>query len=27
LTLKIMDFQNVVLTKVVHTYMIDDMNA
>jgi len=27
LTLKIMDFENAVLTKVVHTYMIKGMNA
>jgi len=27
LTLKIMDFENVVLTKVVHTYVIKGMNA
>jgi len=26
LTLKIMDFENVVLTKVVHTYVIEGMN-
>jgi hypothetical protein len=27
LTLKIMDFENVVLTKVVHIYVIEGMNA
>jgi hypothetical protein len=27
LTLKIMDFENVFLTKVVHTYVIKGMNA
>jgi hypothetical protein len=27
LTLKIMDFGNMVLTKVVHIYMIEGMNA
>ncbi len=27
LTLKIMDFENVPLTKVVHVYVIKDMNA
>ncbi len=27
LTLKIMDFENVDLTKVVHIYVIEDMNA
>jgi len=27
LTLKIMDFENVPLTKVVHVYVIEDMNA
>ncbi len=27
LTLKIMDFENVHLTKVVHVYMIEGMNA
>jgi hypothetical protein len=27
LTLKIMDFQNVALTKVVHIYVIKGMNA
>jgi hypothetical protein len=27
LTLKIMDFENVALTKVVHIYMIEGMNA
>jgi hypothetical protein len=27
LDLKIMDFENVALTKVVHIYVIDDMNA
>jgi len=27
LTLKIMDLKNVPLTKVVHIYMIEDMNA
>ncbi len=27
LTLKIMDFENVFLTKVVHVYVIEDMNA
>jgi len=27
LTLKIMDFKNVVLTKVVHIYVIEGMNA
>jgi hypothetical protein len=27
LTLKIMDFQNVALTKVVHIYVIHNMNA
>jgi hypothetical protein len=27
LTLKIMDFENVALTKVVHMYVIEDMNA
>jgi hypothetical protein len=27
LTLKIMDFENVVLTKVVHIYVIKGMNA
>ncbi len=27
LTLKIMDFENVPLTKVVHVYVIDDMNG
>jgi hypothetical protein len=27
LTLKIIDFENVVLTKVVHIYMINGMNA
>jgi len=26
LTMKIMDFENVVLTKVVHTYVIEGMN-
>jgi hypothetical protein len=26
-TLKIMDFENVVLTKVVHVYVIENMNA
>jgi hypothetical protein len=26
-TLKIMDFENVVLTKVVHIYVIEGMNA
>ncbi len=27
LTLKIMDFENVLLTKVIHVYVIDDMNG
>ncbi len=27
LTLKIMDFENVILTKVVHVYVIRGMNA
>jgi hypothetical protein len=27
LTLKIMNFENVILTKVVHIYVIRDMNA
>jgi len=27
LTLKVMDFQNVALTKVAHIYMIEGMNA
>ncbi len=27
LTLKIVDFENVFLTKVVHVYVIEDMNA
>jgi len=27
LTLKIMDFKNVPLTKVIHVYVIEDMNA
>jgi len=27
LTLKIMDFENVTLTKVIHIYVINDMNA
>jgi hypothetical protein len=27
LTLKIMDFENVTLTKVVHIYVIEGMNA
>jgi hypothetical protein len=27
LTLKIMDFKNVPLTKVIHVYAIEDMNA
>jgi hypothetical protein len=27
LTLKIMDFENVVLTKIVHNYVIEGMNA
>jgi hypothetical protein len=27
LTLKIMDFENVLLTKVVHVYVIESMNA
>ncbi len=27
LTLKLMDFENVLLTKVVHVYVIDGMNA
>jgi hypothetical protein len=27
LSLKIMDFENVPLTKVVHVYVIDGMNA
>jgi hypothetical protein len=27
LTLKIMDFENVSLTKVVHVYVIENMNA
>ncbi len=27
LTLKIMDFENVILTKVVHVYVIEGMNA
>jgi hypothetical protein len=27
LILKIMDFENVPLTKVVHVYVIEDMNA
>jgi len=27
LTLKFMDFENVFLTKVVHVYVIEDMNA
>jgi len=27
LTLKIMDFENVILTKVVHIYVIEGMNA
>jgi hypothetical protein len=27
LTLKIMDFENVTLTKVLHIYMIEGMNA
>jgi hypothetical protein len=27
LTLKIMDFENVTLTKVVHIYVIKDMNS
>jgi hypothetical protein len=27
LTLKIMDFENVPLTKVIHVYVIEDMNA
>ncbi len=27
LTLKIMDSENVVLTKVVHIYVIEDMNS
>jgi hypothetical protein len=27
LTLKIMDFENVILTKVVHVYVIKGMNA
>ncbi len=27
LTLKIMDFENVFLTKVVHVYLIEGMNA
>ncbi len=27
LTLKIMDFENVALTKVVHIYVIKDMNS
>ncbi len=27
LTLKIMDFENVPSTKVVHVYVIDDMNG
>jgi hypothetical protein len=26
-TLKIMEFENVPLTKVVHVYVIEDMNA
>jgi len=27
LTLKIMDFENMALTKVVHIYVIEDMNV
>jgi hypothetical protein len=27
LTLKIMDFENVTLTKVIHIYLIEDMNV
>ncbi len=27
LTLKIMDFENVVLTKVIHIYVMEGMNA
>jgi len=27
LTLKIMDFENIILTKIIHIYVIDDMNA
>jgi hypothetical protein len=27
LTLKIMDFENVVLTKIVHIYVVEGMNA
>jgi hypothetical protein len=27
MTLKIMDFENVFLTKVVHVYLVNDMNA
>jgi hypothetical protein len=27
LTLKIMDFENVALTKVIHIYVIEGMNA
>jgi hypothetical protein len=27
LTLKIMDFENVILTKVIHIYVIDGTNA
>jgi hypothetical protein len=27
LTLKIMDFENVALTKVIHIYMVEGMNA
>jgi hypothetical protein len=27
LTLKIMDFENVALTKVVHIYVVEQMNA
>jgi hypothetical protein len=27
LTLKIMDFQNMALTKVIHIYVIEGMNA
>jgi hypothetical protein len=27
LTLKIMDFENMALTKIIHIYVIEDMNA
>jgi hypothetical protein len=27
LTLKIMDFENVILTKIIHIYVIEGMNA